>query len=151
MVCTAPNCGNIQCYVCSKSCNGYDHFDDLNRGGSKSNCPLFDNQEERHDREVRAAEESARRLAKEEDPNVDANMLAISYQISVDEQKRRNPNQRHGTPQPPGVNMGFERMELRGRPAFPRPTVAIDLTGDDEDIPAPKAEPRILGTAGRTT
>jgi len=68
MVCTAPNCYNIQCYVCSKSCNGYDHFDDLNRGGKKGNCPLFDNQEERHYREVRAAEKRARRLVKEENP-----------------------------------------------------------------------------------
>lgn len=36
MTCTRNGCMNIQCYVCAKSC-GYDHFNDVGRGGKAGN------------------------------------------------------------------------------------------------------------------
>ncbi|CAI0652538.1 unnamed protein product [Colletotrichum noveboracense] len=59
MTCTRLGCRNVQCYVCSKSCD-YSHFDDSSRGGKKGNCPLFEKTEVRHEKEVRKAEEDAR-------------------------------------------------------------------------------------------
>ena len=38
MMCTRNGCGNIQCYVCSKSCD-YAHFNDKSRGGRDGQCP----------------------------------------------------------------------------------------------------------------
>lgn len=49
MICT--KCSNIQCYICSKSCD-YQHFNDSSRGGKAGNCPLFDGDngvEQRHE------------------------------------------------------------------------------------------------------
>lgn len=71
MTCMALGCRNIQCYVCSKSCNGYDHFNDPTRGGAAGNCPLFDDQNKRHEDEVRVAEEKARQQAREENADLD--------------------------------------------------------------------------------
>ncbi|KAL0764097.1 hypothetical protein CaCOL14_013424 [Colletotrichum acutatum] len=58
MTCTKRGCKNVQCYVCSKSCD-YAHFDDKSRGGRKGNCPLFDDVETRHNKEVQQAEAKA--------------------------------------------------------------------------------------------
>src|SRR5271169_4419737 len=33
-------CGNMQCFVCSKNVDGYDHFSDGKRG-SKVGCPMY--------------------------------------------------------------------------------------------------------------
>lgn len=59
MICTRKGCFSVQCYICSKSCSGYDHFDDINRGGKAGNCRLFENVEQRHDEEVMEAEKAA--------------------------------------------------------------------------------------------
>ncbi len=90
MTCTKSGCKNIQCYVCSKSC-GYDHFDDASRGGTKGNCPLFDSVEVRHQEEVQAAEEQARKRVAEENPGIDARLLEIklSDRVKEDEHRRR--------------------------------------------------------------
>ncbi|KZL79394.1 ring finger protein [Colletotrichum incanum] len=74
MTCTAANCRNIQCYVCSKSCD-YSHFNDVNRGGKQGNCPLFDNVDARHNAEVQAAEEKARKKVLESNRRVDKDLL----------------------------------------------------------------------------
>ena len=90
MTCTKSGCKNIQCYVCSKSCT-YEHFDDTSRGGTKGNCPLFDSVEVRHQEEVQAAEELARKRVAELNPGIDVRLLEInlSDRVKEDEQRRR--------------------------------------------------------------
>lgn len=91
---TCTKCRNIQCYVCSKSCD-YAHFNDPSRGGKTGNCPLFDNHgiEVRHQEEVRAAEEQARKKALEKHPQVQAEFLEfkVSDKIKKDEAARKVP------------------------------------------------------------
>ncbi|EEU39715.1 uncharacterized protein NECHADRAFT_43740, partial [Fusarium vanettenii 77-13-4] len=48
------NCGNMQCYVCSTTCD-YNHF------GITRNFPLFENTEERHQIEVKSAGKNIKR------------------------------------------------------------------------------------------
>ncbi len=90
MTCTRPGCGNIQCYVCHKSCD-YNHFNDEARGGKKGNCPLFDDTAERHDNEVRAAQRSAQDMVAEKHPDVDVRLLEIrlSDKVKLDDQRRK--------------------------------------------------------------
>ncbi|KAK4248301.1 hypothetical protein C7999DRAFT_40445 [Corynascus novoguineensis] len=90
MTCTRSGCKNVQCYVCSKSCD-YTHFDDRSRGGKKGNCPLFDDVEQRHEDEVKAAEELARKQVVSENPNVDEDLLKVNFSEEVrrDEERRR--------------------------------------------------------------
>jgi hypothetical protein len=82
---TCPSCRNLQCYVCSETLKGYDHFDqtpqgDPRRGGK---CPLYDNLEERHEREVKAAEEAARAKVIAANPDVAAEDLEIRVSDAV--------------------------------------------------------------------
>jgi E3 ubiquitin-protein ligase RNF216 len=79
MTCTKASCMNVQCYVCHKSCD-YSHFNDATRGGKAGNCPLFDNGsvEIRHEQEVKAAEEAARKQAVQEDGTLDEKALQIT-------------------------------------------------------------------------
>ncbi|OAA57067.1 ring finger protein [Niveomyces insectorum RCEF 264] len=95
MMCTRAGCGNVQCYVCSVSCD-YSHFDDASRGGKKGNCPLFDSVEKRHEDEVRAAEEAARRQVTAKNPALDVNLLKINVSAKVleDEKQRRDAEQK---------------------------------------------------------
>ncbi|TKW55590.1 E3 ubiquitin-protein ligase [Colletotrichum tanaceti] len=74
MTCVAANCANIQCYVCSQSCD-YSHFNDRARGGKQGNCPLFDDVNARHNAEVRRAEEEARRKVLESNLQINQDML----------------------------------------------------------------------------
>lgn len=94
MTCTQSGCRNVQCYVCHKSCD-YTHFNDLKRGGKEGNCPLFDSVEERHKDEVRRAEEKARKQAREEHPDVNAELfdIKVSDKVKKDEENRRNRSQ----------------------------------------------------------
>ncbi|POS78104.1 hypothetical protein DHEL01_v203504 [Diaporthe helianthi] len=89
---TCTKCRNIQCYVCSKSCD-YSHFNDASRGGKTGNCPLFDDGhgvEKRHRDEVRAAEEQARKKALELHPEVRADLLEfqLSDKVKKDEEQK---------------------------------------------------------------
>ncbi|KAK3986544.1 hypothetical protein QBC44DRAFT_139124 [Cladorrhinum sp. PSN332] len=106
MTCTRNGCHNVQCYVCSKSCD-YTHFDDTGRGGRTGNCPLFDRVEERHQEEVNTAMEEARKKVTEENPDVKLELLDIKFsdKVVADDQKRNAVN-----PGPPAVP-----------PAGPRP------------------------------
>lgn len=94
---SCSKCGNIQCYVCSKSC-AYDHFNDMGRGGKVGNCPLFDNIEERHDNEVSKAEKEALEKVRAEHPEYTEEDLKIkiSQDVIKDEEARkaRNPQYR---------------------------------------------------------
>ncbi|RBR17890.1 uncharacterized protein FIESC28_06329 [Fusarium coffeatum] len=89
MTCSKPGCRNVQCYVCSKSC-GYNHFDRPERGGKAGNCPLFDNVVERHVREVEKAEEETKQKVLEENPDLEPELLDLSFSSNVkkDEDRR---------------------------------------------------------------
>ncbi|EQB53745.1 hypothetical protein CGLO_06488 [Colletotrichum gloeosporioides Cg-14] len=91
MTCTRPGCRNVQCYVCSKSC-AYDHFDDAARGGKKGNCPLFEQTEVRHEKEVRQAEEEARQKVLAAKPKLDEELLKfnMSKHVTKGEKKTRS-------------------------------------------------------------
>ena len=95
MACTAAGCHNVQCYVCSKSCD-YAHFDDEVRGGKKGNCPLWDVVEQRHEDEVKAAEEKARKLVAEENPDVDVEVFKINFSENVKADDKRRKEAKHG-------------------------------------------------------
>jgi len=101
MTCTAQGCRNVQCYVCSKSCE-YSHFDDASRGGKRGNCPLFDSVEQRHADEVKAAELKERERVAQENPNVDVEVFNFKFsdQVKSDEERRKGPN-------PPPVRAGM--------------------------------------------
>lgn len=77
---TCPRCKAMQCYVCRKPCD-YSHFDDVNRGGKRGNCPLFEQQslDEIHDKEAQEAEERERKKLLEADPSIDAANLEIKF------------------------------------------------------------------------
>ncbi|KAK3898961.1 hypothetical protein C8A05DRAFT_18530 [Staphylotrichum tortipilum] len=93
MTCVRPGCGNVQCYVCSKSCD-YSHFDDAGRGGKKGNCPLFDSVEDRHERDVQAAEEEILKRLAEEKPGLEAAMLKVNFsdKVKKDDERRKLAN-----------------------------------------------------------
>ncbi|KAH9807824.1 RING finger protein [Teratosphaeria destructans] len=116
---TCPSCAHTQCYICSKSLTDYNHFDQApgraTGGGERTQkCPLYDNVEERHEREVREAEEAARAQAVAENPDVTADDLEIKVSNSV----KRSTAARiaaGGHPGNPGMpNLGFGL--LPGRP-----------------------------------
>ncbi|KAI0132650.1 ring finger protein [Xylariales sp. AK1849] len=68
MMCT--RCRTIQCYVCRQTVQDYTHFNDANRGGKQGQCPLFDSTEERHQNEVRHAEEETRAKVAKDNPEL---------------------------------------------------------------------------------
>lgn len=82
---TCPSCGNLQCYVCSTSLKDYNHFNQngSGNGSTASKCPLYDNVEERHEREVREAEVAARARIIEENPDVAVQDLEIKVSDAV--------------------------------------------------------------------
>ncbi|EQK99414.1 ring finger protein [Ophiocordyceps sinensis CO18] len=92
MMCTRSACRNVQCYVCSKTCD-YAHFNDPKRGGKEGNCPLFDNVETRHIRDISAAEEETRKKVADANPDVDPEHLKfhMSDDVSQDGKRRARP------------------------------------------------------------
>jgi TRIAD3 protein (E3 ubiquitin-protein ligase RNF216) len=90
MKCTRNGCRNIQCYVCSKSCE-YNHFDDSRRGGKKGNCPLFEDVEYRHENDVKRAEKEALDKVRAEHPeytNEDL-LVKMSEDVKKDDEQRK--------------------------------------------------------------
>lgn len=63
----------------------YDHFDQTPRGlpGAKSKCPLYDNVEERHEREIKEAETAARAEVINDNPDVSEKDLEIKVSDAV--------------------------------------------------------------------
>lgn len=93
-MCTRPGCGNLQCYVCSTSC-GYEHFNDLTRGGKVGNCPLFDDVngvEGRHEDEVKRAEKLAleKIMADHPDLNEEDLRIEMSEGVKKDDEERKH-------------------------------------------------------------
>lgn len=82
---TCPSCANLQCYVCSKSLTNYDHFEHTTgrATGTGKKCPLYDNVEERHEREVKEAGAAARAAVVAENPDVSAEDLEIKVSDAV--------------------------------------------------------------------
>ncbi|KAK0641699.1 ring finger protein [Cercophora newfieldiana] len=120
MTCSAPGCKNVQCYVCSESCD-YAHFDDPARGGKKGQCPLFDSVETRHEEEVKAAELRERQRVAEENPDVDGDFFNINFSDKVKEddnrRKARNPGPDNWQYLPPAAPA--PPHHLRAHPQFP--------------------------------
>lgn len=91
---TCTKCGNIQCYICSKSCE-YSHFNDVKRGGQQGNCPLWEEGgiETRHTQEVKNAETEARRRILKDNSDIAAELLDIktSERVREDEERRKRP------------------------------------------------------------
>lgn len=79
MECPRRECGHVQCYVCSKSCD-YTHFA---HGHRKPGCPLYDNEHVRHAREVKKAEEAARLEVLQRDKGLDPADLDIKVSDKV--------------------------------------------------------------------
>ena len=52
-------CGNMQCYICSETINGYEHFNRRQVGTEEVLCPMYDDTEQRLEREVAVAQEEA--------------------------------------------------------------------------------------------
>jgi TRIAD3 protein (E3 ubiquitin-protein ligase RNF216) len=103
-----PSCGNMQCYVCSISLKDYNHFDQSLSGtaqGSKVKCPLYDNVEERHEREVREAEAAARAQVVSENPDVSVDDLEIKVSDAVKKATADRIRQAGG---PAGVDFGVQ-------------------------------------------
>lgn len=81
-----------QSYVCSETINGYDHFNDTSRGGSKTNkCPLFDNTEDRHDEDVEKAAKLVMQRLKNENPHITDEDLEIKLSEAVKKKKVGGP------------------------------------------------------------
>ena len=74
---TCPHCNNVQCYVCSKSVRDYQHFDQGGRGNRTATCPLHDNMEARHEREVKEAADEAMAKVQAQNPAITAQDLAM--------------------------------------------------------------------------
>lgn len=99
---TCPSCGNLQCYVCSESVTDYNHFH--KRGG----CPLHDNVEERHAKEVKKAEAEARAKVEADDPLVNKEGLEfeLSETVKTDEEAAERRRRQMGAAAG-GGNAGF--------------------------------------------
>lgn len=152
---TCPSCSNLQCYVCSETLKGYDHFDQTPNGDPRpgGKCPLYDNLEQRHEREIRAAEETARAQVIANNPDVVPEDLEIKVSDAVKkstEQKiqRAGPEGLGGGPNPGGgvgrflnvIHGGWgeemnEVLNLRHVPGPRRrgpPAERLPLGGDDD-------------------
>ncbi|KAM3424729.1 hypothetical protein BST61_g6716 [Cercospora zeina] len=108
MFCTS--CGNLQCYVCSQTVKDYNHFDQSPTGAPNANaagasvkrCPLYDNVEERHEREIKEAEAKARAEALEANPDITEDDLKIKESDAVRKTAQAKIGQQGGARGPPG-------------------------------------------------
>ncbi|KAL4266826.1 RING-type domain-containing protein [Pleurotus pulmonarius] len=66
---TCPNCRTLSCYVCRQVITGYDHFNQ-NASANSNKCLLWDQVEQRHADEVKAAAERATEAYRRENPDV---------------------------------------------------------------------------------
>lgn len=115
---SCPSCGNLQCYVCSESLKDYNHFDQTPRGllGAKSSkCPLYDNVEERHEREIKEAEAAARAEVISENPDVSEQDLEIKLSDAV--KKATDERVKRAGAVPGGIPPGYGGFAAAGFPA----------------------------------
>lgn len=97
MTCTRPGCRNVQCYVCSKSC-AYSHFNDETRGGKTGNCPLFEKTSQRHEDDVKKAEQEALKRIRIEHPEIAEEDLSVRVPEAVLEDEQRRQAREAGPP-----------------------------------------------------
>lgn len=114
---SCASCGNLQCYVCSATLKDYNHFDQQPQrtggGGSNSKlCPLYDNVEERHEREVKEAEATARAQVAEENPELTAEDLEIKVSDAVKKQTADRVRQAGG----PAGGMHMAHLNMQPAP-----------------------------------
>jgi TRIAD3 protein (E3 ubiquitin-protein ligase RNF216) len=109
---TCPSCRNLQCYVCSETLKGYDHFDQTPMGDPRpgGKCPLYDNLEQRHEREVKAAEEAARAQVIANNPDVAPEDLEIKLSDAV----KKSTEQRIRRAGPEGLGGGMPNLGRLG-------------------------------------
>ncbi|KAH7114341.1 hypothetical protein B0J11DRAFT_511076 [Dendryphion nanum] len=97
---SCSKCGNLQCYVCSKDIKDYNHFQDHGRGQANgSKCPLHDNQEDRHEKEIQKAEAEALARIRAERPDISEEELKIEVSDRVknaDKARQTQAQQGHG-------------------------------------------------------
>ncbi|GAB1735946.1 hypothetical protein NU219Hw_g5279t1 [Hortaea werneckii] len=104
---TCPSCRNMQCYCCSQTLKDYEHFDQAPSGSSRRNgkkCPLYDDVEARHEREVKEAEEAARKQLMEDNPDLNAEDLEIKISDRLKQAETEKVQQR-GAPAGAGPAM----------------------------------------------
>ncbi|KAF2761807.1 hypothetical protein EJ05DRAFT_472766 [Pseudovirgaria hyperparasitica] len=107
---SCPTCHNKQCYCCGKDVTDYQHFsgvsNTLDMGSSEAKCPLYDNTEERHAKDVEKAERVALEKLRAENPGLsDADLkIKVSDKVQQAEKKRLEDARRvelEGRPHPP--------------------------------------------------
>lgn len=130
---TCPSCRNLQCYVCSETLKGYDHFDQTPQGDPRpgGKCPLYDNLEERHEREVKAAEEAARAQVIANNPDVAPEDLEIKVSDAV----KNSTEQRIRRAGPEGLGggpLGRANAHAAFHGALPMVFAGLDGRNDDE-------------------
>ncbi|TDZ31385.1 E3 ubiquitin-protein ligase [Colletotrichum spinosum] len=116
---TCSRCNNIQCYVCSASCD-YSHFDDSSRGGKKGNCPLFEQSEDRHDREVREAEERTRQKVLNDNPDLNEEQLRVHAADASKKRKDKKADARRWRAGQARLRDRYRRLPAQQRPNEPR-------------------------------
>ncbi|PIA88930.1 E3 ubiquitin-protein ligase [Cercospora beticola] len=137
---SCSSCGNLQCYVCSETVRDYNHFDqnaagarNVNPAGpSSKRCPLYDNVEERHEREIKEAEAKARAEALEANPDITEEDLKIKESDAVRKATQAKIGQQGGVRGPPGFPGGDYGLFNRGA------GLDIDADLDDEDHDDPQ-------------
>lgn len=119
---TCPSCGNRQCYVCSTSITDYNHFEG-GRGavvpapGIKAKkCPLYDNVEERHEREIKAAADAEKAKIIVDNPDMAPDDMEIKVSDAVQKATQDRMKRARG---PGGGGGGYEvygaeRQQLAG-------------------------------------
>jgi len=125
MMCT--RCMSIQCYVCSKDItkDGYAHFNESARGGRPGQCPLFDNTEQRHDEDVKKAEQKALEKVRAENPGFSEEELKVKVSDAVEKNEReriRQATAEHGHYLPPRLPPRIPELAGRAAP-YPVPPV----------------------------
>lgn len=92
MSCPRANCNNVQCYLCSETCD-YTHFyqnRDVNKEGK---CPLYNlgKTEEIHENQVRQAAAVARTEILQRNPDIDPKTLEVDFsdEVKRDDAKRK--------------------------------------------------------------
>ncbi|KAF8954518.1 hypothetical protein BDZ97DRAFT_1864738 [Flammula alnicola] len=101
---TCPNCRTLSCYVCRQVISGYEHFNQAPPGRASTSrkdagkCLLWDQVEERHAAEVKAAADKAIAEYKRDHPDVDEKEIKVDLPVAP---PRPNPVGAAGIAPPP--------------------------------------------------